>query len=235
MAHFTWKNINSRDMGIVVKKLPSHTKPAERLEKIAIPGRNGYLTLSEDVYEASSFSIECGLKRDANLYEVANWLRGSGTLILSDDEGKYYEAQMANSIPFDIVFKYWRDFIINFEAQPFIKSVAKKTVTLKPIELSKIEVVEGTYNSQPLITVNGTGSFKITINSNNFILTNVVGTITIDSEMLNCTENNGTKNANNKLNCNDFPVLNSGSNNISIVVTSGTFTTAKIEYEDRWF
>lgn len=236
MAYFIFNDIDSRDMGVVVKKLPSHTKPMEKLEKISIPGRDGYLTVSENAYEYSSFYIECGLKKDADLYAVASWLKGSGNLVCSDDLTKYYEARIDNAIPFDIIFKYWRDFIINFDAQPFMKSVTAKTVTLTPLHLSETETVAGTYKSLPKTTLTGTGTFILTIGSNTFTLTGVDTEIVIDSELMECYEDNGATNANSKLALvDDFPILEVGENAISISVKSGTFTSCVFEYHDRWF
>lgn len=229
MAYFIWKGINSKDKGVVVKKLPPHTKPTERIEKITIPGRGGFLIQSENCYDVEPIIIECGLKKDANLYDVADWLRGTDKLILSDDETKFYDATIINSIPFEQIFKYWRDFIIQFDVQPFVKSVTKKTKTITTS--TSTETVLGTHEAIPIITVNGNGNFTITINGKTFNLTNVVGKIKIDSEMMNCTETNGTVNANNKMS-GDFPILKSGLNNITI---TGAFTNIVIEYYDRWF
>ncbi len=229
MAHFIWKGINSKTKGIVVKKLPSHTKPTERIEKITIPGRSGFLIQSDGSYECDPITIECGLKKDVDLYQVANWLRGSGSLILSDDETKYYDATIISSIPFEQIFKYWRNFIIQFDVQPFVKSVTKVVETLTALENEII--VDGTYDAIPIITVNGSGNYTITINNKTFTLNGVNTQIKVDSEMMNCTETNGTVNANSKMS-GDFPILKSGVNNIDIV---GTFTNVVIEYYDRWF
>lgn len=229
MAYFIWKGINSKDKGVVVKKLPPHTKPTERIEKITIPGRGGFLIQSENCYDVEPVIIECGLKKDANLYDVANWLRGTDKLILSDDETKFYDASIISSIPFEQIFKYWRNFIIQFDIQPFVKSVDKSTITIT--ELENAITILGTYDSIPVITINGNGDFTITINNKTFNLTNVVDSIKIDSEMMNCTEDNGMINANNKMS-GDFPIFKSGINNIDII---GTFTSIVIEYYDRWF
>jgi phage-related protein len=229
MSHFIWKDISSKDKGIVVKKLSPHTKPTERVEKITIPGRSGFLIQSDGSYETDPITIECGLKKDADLYDVANWLRGSGKLILSDDETKFYDAVIINSIPFEQIFKYWRNFIIQFDIQPFVKSVTKSSETITTVTATIN--VDGSYEATPIITVNGSGNFTITINNKTFNLANVVDQIKIDSEMMNCTETNGTVNANNKMS-GDFPILASGENNIDIV---GTFTSVVIEYYDRWF
>jgi phage-related protein len=229
MAYFIWKNEDSRNMGIVVKKLPPHIKPSERIEKITIPSRSGYLIQSENAYDAEQIKIECGLKKDADLYEVANWLRGTDKLILSDDTTKFYDATIINSIPFDIVFKYWRDFIIVFDPQPFLKSVNKITEVITTAS-SEIEVL-GTHETTPIITINGSGDYTITINNKTFNLDNVDNQIVIDSEMMNCTEDSGATNANNKMSGN-FPILISGTNDIDVV---GTFSSIVIEYYDRWF
>lgn len=233
MAYFIWNGIDSRSKNIGLKTLPPRTKPAERIELISVPGRSGFLTQKENAFDSMTLSVECWLKKDSNVYDVINWLQGAGTLIFSDDLTKQYEAVIVNAIPFDKVLKFWKSFVIQFEVQPFNKGVSKQSVTITSPTLNTTKTVNGNVETEPIITLNGTGNFNITVNAKTFILTNVSGAIVVDSSLFNCTEANGTVNANGKLS-GDFPVLVPGNNTISIQVVNGSFTTLLIEYYEKY-
>lgn len=233
MAYFIWNGTNSTTKKVGVKVLPPRFKPAERVELITVPGRNGYITQSEGVYESMTITVECWLKQDADIYDVINWLKGSGALIFSDDTNKMYEATIVNAIPFERVLKQWREFVIQFELQPFCKGITLQSTTITSPTLTGSKTVGGNINTEPIITLTGTGNFIITINGKAISLINVVGSIVIDSALYNCTESNGTINANNKMS-GEFPVLVPGNNTISIAIDSGAFTTLKLEYYDKW-
>jgi len=232
-AYFIWNGINSQDKGVIVKKLPPKVKPVERREKITVPGRSGFFTQTDGAYEFMSLSVECFLKKDADLFDVANWLKGEGTLILSDNSDKQYDAYIINSISFERVFKYWRNFIIQFDAQPFAKSTTISNANILYPTLTTNKTVGGNVNTLPVVTLTGTGTFTITVNVRSFQLVGVTTSIKVDSGLMNCTEANGTVNANSKM-IGDFPYLGPGGNTISIAVNSGSFTELKFEYRETW-
>lgn len=230
MAHFIWNDIDSRSKNIIVNKLPDRVKAQKRSEKITVPGRNGYLTQSDGTYEPIALSIECTLKSGADINDVINWLDGSGLLSFSNDLDNEYEASIINAIPLTVVLKRYRSFMILFDCQPFLKSKTQSTVTITSPALTASKTVIGNRNTNPIMTLTGTGSFNITVNNKVLYLLNVTN-IVIDSEMLNCTENG--VNANSKMN-GEFPILKTGVNTISIAIVSGTFTTLVTTYFDRY-
>lgn len=233
MAYFIFNGIDSRDNKVGVKALPPRVKPKERVDIIQVPGRNGFLSQSDGTYDSLSLIVECWLKKDADVHEVSNWLKGSGKLVLSDDLDKEYDVYIVNAIPFERVFRHWKNFVIQFEAQPFAKGTVTEEITITAPDTSEEATVGGNMHTKPVITINGTGDFTITVNDTSIALTGVDEAIVIDNEMMNCTENGGTVNANSKMTGN-FVELVPGENTISITVDDGAFTELKFEYQETW-
>lgn len=233
MAYFIWNGIDSRTKNIGVKTLPARIKPKSRTELIQIAGRNGFFTQDDPNYDSFSLSFECWLKANGDVYDVINWLKGSGSLIFSDDLNKQYDAVIVNAIPLDRVLKLWRNFVIQFEVQPIMKGTTLKTFTITSPALTASPTLGGNFATAPIITLTGTGNFTITMNGASIILTGVSTAIKIDNDLMNVTESNGTVNANAKMQGN-FLSLNSGANSVSIAVNSGSFTTMKVDYYEKW-
>lgn len=233
MAYFIWNSTDNRTKNIILNKFPDRNKASKRVEKITVPGRNGFLTQSDGTYEPVTLSVECTLKAGANIDDVVNWLDGTGMLTFSDDLNKEYEATIINAIPLTTVLKRYRSFIITFDCQPFLKGKTLNTVTITSPTLTASKTVAGNRSINPIMTLTGTGSFDITVNSKIIHLVNVETSIVLDSEMMNATESSGTVNANSKMS-GDFPILKSGANTISIAVVSGSFTTLVTTYYDRY-
>ena len=82
-AWFTFKGIDSRDIGIIVTSMPETVRPERRMESITIAGRNGTLHTDEEVYESYDSTMECAIKKRAMLDEIAAWLVGSGEMTFS--------------------------------------------------------------------------------------------------------------------------------------------------------
>ena len=59
-AYFIYNGISSKDMGVILKKLPPITKPKKRIEIVQVPGRNGTLHIDENCYEPINISLWFG-------------------------------------------------------------------------------------------------------------------------------------------------------------------------------
>ena len=210
---FKFKNINSKDMGISILKLPPRTKPEKRGEMITIPGRNGFLFESEDAYN--------GKKLD-----------GDGKLVFSDYPNYYYEAKVINEIPLERLFKRYRRFLLVFDVQPFAKAVTLTTSQLNATGTFTINV-SSYYDVNPKMTLNARGNVSIGINNTVMNFKDLDKNIIIDTELMNCTDANGN-NMNNYM-VGDFPSLKAGNNTVTITPeNSATFTSLKFEYRSLW-
>lgn len=226
MGWFQFKGKNSKDFGILISSVPQQTRPERRVEHITIPGRHGDLTEDEGTYEPYTISMECSTRGSDKLDEIVAWLNGAGELILSTEPDKVYRASIYNKISIADVIYLYNSFLLQFRVQPFKYSVNAFGDWL---ELTKATTVfnSGTYASQPIITVYGSGDITLYINGVDFPLYDVEESITIDSEMMEVFK--GTKNQNSKYGGDDFPKLEVGEN-----IVSWTGNVEKVVIEPRW-
>lgn len=114
-------------------------------------------------------------------------------------------------------------FPVEFEVQPFSFERNPKLISKSdPFGL----VNPGTFESEPIITIHGSGDIKLLINGKNILLSAISETITIDSETLNVYS--GTESMNHKM-TGDFPILGVGNNSVF-----WTGNVAKMEVKPNW-
>ena len=212
-AYFIYNGINSKDMGVVLKKLPPITKPKRKIEAIQVPGRNGKLYIDENCYEAITVSLECALKRNVDPRKITEWLVEFGTITFSDEIDKFYKAAITNSIPFSRVFRVYREFIIQLELQPIAMSIEEYEYNCNDNDIHMLEI-ECTAPMNPYIKVTGSGDVQLTINNSICNLNIDEEYIELDCELQNAFR--GTKNKNNMMN-GTFPILNPGENTIQVI------------------
>ena len=222
--YFIYKGISSKDMGILVNVPPPIIRIPRDITKIVIPGRNGFLTEDSGTYGGTLKPCQCTLLDIANVDEVLMWLEGSGDVIFSNQPDRVYKGSIISQIPFDKIMFQWYKFIVIFECQPIAQ-----TLTNDVIQMDKPGTIfsEGTSSiSKPIIKVYGTGSIDLIINGNINHLTNVVGSITIDSQMIDAYRDTLLQNSNMT---GEFPELIIGANTIN-----WTGTVTYIEITPNW-
>lgn len=225
-AYFIFKGVDSRSMGVLISKMPAQTTPKARGEEITIPGRNGTLFMGEGSYEGYTLSIECGKRGADGLDQIAAWLEGSGDLILFTELDKVYRARVSNGIPISDVVYLYNSFLVQFSVFPFKYSVNAFGEGMTLTQGGKV-YNQGTVYSEPTITVYGTGNITLTINGEAFPLTEVIGSVTIDSEMMEVYK--GQENCNHKYGGMTFPRFRVGENRID-----WTGNVARVEVEPKW-
>lgn len=125
-SSFKWNGIDSSAFGIIVLQQPSFIIPKERYSSVTIPGRMGRISVNEGgyVYDNMQLSCTCMIENgdvEGLLGSICLWLNGSGTVRFSSRPGGYYNARIANQIPFDKVVRgnTHRTFTITFDCEPF--------------------------------------------------------------------------------------------------------------------
>jgi len=222
-AFFIFNNIDSRDMGIIVNKLPSITTSEKNIDKIEIQGRDGFLLIDYGTYKGSVKSVECTLD-NGNVDNICAWLNGSGEVLFSNENDKFYKAVIINQISLNKIIPILHNFIVQFECQPHKYSVCNDLVTLTTSPTTLFN--SSTTSSKPVIKVYGNGSIYLTINSNTIHLTNIADYVTIDSNLMDCYKDSTLMNKNMS---GDFPDLIVGTN-----VISWTGSVSKVEIKPNW-
>lgn len=214
MKYFTFNGISSLDKNITIKKTPSFTKPNLKGEKVSIPGRNGSLFFSEDSYDDVLMPIECFVKSD-NLAEAAKdikgWLNEEGNLSFSENPEVFYKARIANQFDISYLIRNYGEFVVLMDLEPFSYKIGVQDLML--IEGGTI-YNPGTIESQPVISIYGSGNINLTINDKSIVLNGISTSITIDSVIQDAYS--GDTNLNNQMS-GDFPVFKVGENTISWV------------------
>lgn len=227
---FGFKGVNSADMGIIVKEMPSIPRAERNAQRITIPGRDGHMTISHDSYASVDETITCVIQNPDRINEISNWLTGSGDLILSLEPDRRYRAECFSPFGYGRLSKLYREFPVTFTAQPFRYEATPDTVSLAA---SGTIINPGTRWSQPIIDVYGAGTLTIVDSKNTYTLT-ITATggesyVTINSEIEECYY--GSTSRNNKVS-GVFPKLQPG----EITVTLGTgITHVNIIGNWRWY
>lgn len=221
--YFIYNNISSEDMGIMVNELPPITKAPRDINKIPIPGRDGYLSEDFGTYQGTVKPCECTILDIGMVDQVLAWLDGSGEVIFSNQLDRKYQACIINQIPFNRIIRKWYKFIVIFDCQPFGVMLENSIIT---ITVPKTIYNGGTQRSKPVIKVYGSGTINLVINGSTIILTNVSGDVTIDSQMMDAYKGTVLKNNDMK---GEFPILEVGANTIS-----WTGTVTKLEITPNW-
>ena len=214
MDWFEWNGVRCTEYGIHVLEQPPITVPSERVTHTIVPGRPGSLTTLEgdDVYDDMILTATCLIADPSRIPEVAAWLKGSGTVTFANREGGFYYAWVANQIEFAKVLRGnpHRSFAVNFRCKPFWYLSDVEPITLT----SSTSIINnpGSVYSAPVITVYGSGEITLMVGTTIVELSDVSGSITIDSTLMEAYSGDVSMNA-----CmsGDFPRLQPGQNAIS--------------------
>lgn len=156
--------------------------------------------------------IECFVKSD-NLAEAARaikgWLNGEGNLSFSEDPEVFYKAKVVNHFDISYLIRNYGEFVVLMDLEPFSYKLGVQDLML--VEGGTIHNT-GSFESQPVITVYGSGNITLNINEKPISLTGISGSITIDSVIQDAYS--GSNNFNNQMS-GDFPVFKVGANTIS--------------------
>lgn len=206
-----------------MERCPEKISPKRRDETFTVPGRHGNLTTTDGAFDSYIRSAEFIVNNEKIIDEICAHFKGSGWLIFSNEPDRKFKARVANQIEFSHVIRHFKRFAVEFEVQPFGCDIFEQTITkTAPFSLFNI----GTVDSEPIITIFGTGNITLYVNNQSISLKEIAGSITIDSEMQNAY--NGAASMNNKMS-GEFPILSLGENHITWL---GNVT--KLEIQPNW-
>lgn len=222
METFKFKNILSDSLGIIVKNMPLVPRSERNIESISINGRNGNLHIDNGNYLAKNYAIECIVTNKEHIDDICSLYQGTGKLILSKYPDRYFVGTIKNQIDFKKYLTLLNEFPLQFELNPIAYSINEVNETIS--ENTNINV-SGNTDVYPILTISGTGIVTI----NGYSVEVLESDITIDCDLMECTNNNIAKN--NKVILDDFPKLSPGNNNITL----GTgITSVQISYRAGW-
>lgn len=223
MHYFIFNEINSNDLGIIVKKMPQVPLAERDIESFNVSGRNGSLHIDNGTYKSINYTINCIISDRTKMDNIKKVLCGTSKLVLSKYSDRYFIATIKNQISFDKYLTVLQEFPLQFELQPIAygNELITKTISSNTNSFD----IGGTAKVNPIILINGIGTFTV----NNTSVQVLENGITIDCELMNCTKENLS--ANDKVILESFPVLNPENNEITL----GTgINNIKFEYRKGW-
>ncbi|QAA31249.1 distal tail protein Dit [Clostridium manihotivorum] len=207
-----------RDLNLNIEQRPNFPVPERDIRIIDIDGRNGSLTRDLGTYKDIPVPISFNLVDRNDIHQtvrnVKRWLIGNidnRELIQSDDPDYFYKVKQVK-VDKEIERMLWvaGKFTATFLCAPFQYSrKGQNTISLrKPGEIYN----EGTFQSEPLITIYGMGNITIVINGSLINLKNIDEYMIIDSVSKDAYKD--SINMNNSM-IGAFPILQEGVNSIT--------------------
>lgn len=222
MESFTFNNVYSESLDIIVKEMPLVPRAQKNIESISVNGRNGALHIDNKNYLPINYTIDCISKNKDKVDEINSKLIGTHQLTLSKYPGRYWNATIKNQITFAKYLTYFNEFPLQFELDPIAYSIEETTETL---ESNASILVEGNVETYPIITISGVGSVII----NGYTLIVNESDITIDCNLMQCYMHNISKN--DMVELDEFPKLKVGIND---VVLGEGIEKVVIKYRKGW-
>lgn len=146
MNYLIWKGEDSRDIkGLIISELPSISKPQMRVTETTIDGIDGSI-IEELGYSSYDKSVNIGLTQNADIDEITHFFSGSGEVVFSNEEDKYYKANIINQIDFVRLVRYKTATVV-FRVQPYKYYLNEECVTVGEITTAKEPLItNGIYN-----------------------------------------------------------------------------------------
>ena len=230
MSYIIWKNKNSNEIsGLLITELPPISKPKMRTSTTEIDGLDGDI-VEYLGYKSYDKTISIGLTRNYDLNAIMSYFNGDGELILSNEPDKYYKAQIIDTIDYNKLINF-KTAKVKFHVQPYKYLNSESSLILEINDETSLNVEnKGLEKSKPIITLYGSGTIQLLINNLSVCSVNIEEDeyITIDSEKEEAYFGSVLKNRQMQ---GDFPILNSGINNVS---WTGNLTKIESQPKSRW-
>jgi phage-related protein len=189
-AVFAYGGIVSKDMGLVISNETTQTSPEASISFQTIPGRDGSLIIDNKRLANFIYPIHTYLRpeSDMDIHEAAThisqWLKGDiryGELYLSWDPNYIYKAVYNEQFSITDILPRFGKIALNFKCHPIKYRISGQNT----MALTSGQTILNPEKraAKPLITITGTGDITLKKNGANWlILSNVDGSITVDSE-----------------------------------------------------
>lgn len=225
-------NINSNTIrGLLISTLPPIIKPKMRTQIEEIDGRDGDIVTPLG-FSAYTKEFTIGLYDNFDIDEIIEYFNSAGTVVFSNEEGKYYNYQIIDQIDFEKLLRF-RQATVKMHVQPFKYSTTDNSKTFDVTNLTSINISNmGNIYSKPVLTIKGTGDIGIYLNNEQIfaIALGDIGQIIIDTENMEAYLGNTLLNRIVVGNYDNFK-LPIGKSKIT---WSGTVTEIQIQNFSRW-
>lgn len=210
-----FKGVDSRELGVVMEKLPEFFRPLRNVELIQVSGRSGRLEQDDETHDVytTSMKVNCF---GVPYRDVYAWLSGAGWLISSDEPDRAVWASMhmpINPTRMRVEEKCYHSLICTVYCQPyryFYPEADDAVVTATPGEIDN----PGTWKAEPEITIRGSGDISVTLGQYQMGFEGLADGIIVDCEMEECFSLDKSQLMNSYADIEEFPRLQPGANYI---------------------
>ncbi|HAT4140579.1 TPA: phage tail protein [Clostridium perfringens] len=218
MFYFIFNNKKNTDLGIQVVKRPNIPIPERNIELKSLKGRDGSLTRDYKTYNDIKISVSLNFISGENNFinkgaEIVDWLYNinDNKLIFSDNDKFYYKVKKIECKDIERSLKVIGKFIVTFVCNPYKYYLENNDIEIT--NSTKINSPILVVDSEPIISISGTGNINLIINDKRTVLENVDESLIINSSILECYK--GKESLNYKMS-GEFPILKRGENIINI-------------------
>lgn len=237
MNNLILNNISSTTIqGLLIQNLPPISKPKIRAEAEEIDGRDGDIitTLGYGAYDKE---FQIGLYKNFDIDQIIAYFNSSGTVTFSNEPDKYYNYQILEQIDFERLLRF-RTATVKMHVQPFKYAVAdnSKTFTIAEGTTSLNIRNVGNIYSKPILTITGSGTINLYLNSTQIFTLSLGETetvIAIDINNMNAYDPS-TNDFLNRLVTGNYDNFRLAIGKNTISWSGGTITQMKIQNFSRW-
>jgi phage-related protein len=235
---FIFDGVSSEDLNTVIQARPLIEAPLRKVDMKSTYGVDGSTPYDEGAYDNTDLELTMVINGNdliGDRQKLYNLLDSRGVykeLIPYFDPDKIYRVMLNDKIKFENNYMYGQKQALSarFTVKPYKYLVANDPVTIVGTTGSITNPTN--YTSQPIITITGNGPVTLTVNGKDFVIKNVIDTITLSSERQAAYQEYITgvlTSMNSQIATRDYPVFNPGVN--SIMVTGNVL---KLDIEPRW-
>lgn len=237
-GEFIINGTHSSELNSLIQYRPEMATPLRKVRMRSVPGVDGDYIFDEEAYENTSIPLELFAKgEDENeinyLKELIAYTFDSGDYIEFVpywDETTVYQVKAINGPNYnpDGSVPLLLNYTVELSAKPF--KYFKKSIEIEGNEPFTL-INPSFYESEPKITLYGTGDMKLLINAEEYVFKSVDDYIIVDSATENAykEENGIVISRNHRMYTIDFPKFQPGENTIQ---TTGSSMRYKVE--PRW-
>jgi len=254
---FIYNGISSQGMKIRARLTAWQASPSLRNSYVTVPGKAGVADFGCDSAERS-ITVRCGVLPQKNfaalvsvLDGMVEWLdplRGLRELVLDDVPDRYFMARLSEAVDCDRLLRSAGAFDLKFVCpDPHAYALTDETYTISMVGTHEVRRTKGNTDSEPVYLLKGAissgTSAYVSLKTNDSEL-KIVGalssgeTLVIDTGKVTAKVVNAQgETLRNGLPCLqelNFPVLQKGTNTVTVSVTGATFTELKIQAQSRW-
>lgn len=237
MSKFIFNGFDSEELGLMITQPMLRPSWAREISEISAPGRTSKIMQLAKTYANASLTVHSVIRDTSpeSVRAIYVALNGYGPLQLSSAASEYVNAYAEPLVP-EAVAMHTAELLVNFRVLPFAYAVEPTVVQLTAQQTVVPNV--GTVFSAPEIRFTATGeTVTVTVNGQDFIVTLTESEqgkeIIIDCEAeVAYYVSDGRKVSINAQTANDYPLLHTGDNYVSL---TGTVSAASINVRERWY